>query len=32
VTDTMRRVLPLLVVLAALVGVWFGVSIFNAIS
>jgi hypothetical protein len=32
VTETMRRVLPLLVVIAGLVGVWLGASIFASIS
>ena len=31
-TDALRRFLPLLVVLAGLIGVWLGASIFNAIS
>jgi hypothetical protein len=31
-TDGLRRFLPLLVVLAGLVGVWLGASIFHAIS
>jgi hypothetical protein len=32
VTETMWRVLPLLVVIAGLVGVWLGASIFASIS
>jgi hypothetical protein len=32
VSDTLRRLLPLLVVIAGLVGVWLGAAIFASIS